>query len=225
MVLAAQGLADEAKGLSFTLDGAPSRGRSPARSGGGSGGGGAAPREHGGGAGPGVAGRVRQPDESRARRVPWLHVERSLHRLDGSVVDPATGIRQNDRLVVVLKVTEAKAEAARLLLVDRLPAGLEIDNPKLLDADALKGLAFAKSDVQPVHTEFRDDRFVAAYTREPSQPAVFTWPTRCGRSRRGPTSIPAPASRTCTARPLRADGHGEPDGGRGEVRRYSTTIG
>ena len=76
--------------------------------------------------------------------------------------------------MVVLKVTEAKAEAARLLLVDRLPAGLEIDNPKLLDADALQGLAFAKSDVQPVHTEFRDDRFVAAYTREPGQSAFFT---------------------------------------------------
>jgi len=101
-------------------------------------------------------------------------IERSFRRLDGSVVDPAGGLRQNDRLVVVLKVTEAKAEAARLLLVDPLPAGLEIDNPKLLDADALQGLAFAKSDVQPVHTEFRDDRFVAAYDRDPSQSAFFT---------------------------------------------------
>jgi alpha-2-macroglobulin len=101
-------------------------------------------------------------------------VERSFRRLDGSVVDPAAGLRQNDRLVVVLKVTEAKAETARLLLVDPLPAGLEIDNPKLLDADALQGLAFAKSDVQPVHTEFRDDRFVAAYDRDPSQSAFFT---------------------------------------------------
>ncbi|SDN01333.1 hypothetical protein SAMN05216360_10570 [Methylobacterium phyllostachyos] len=101
-------------------------------------------------------------------------IERSFRRLDGSVVDPAGGLRQNDRLVVVLKVTEAKAESARLLLVDPLPAGLEIDNPKLLDADALQGLAFAKSDVQPVHTEFRDDRFVAAYDRDPSQSAFFT---------------------------------------------------
>lgn len=101
-------------------------------------------------------------------------IERSFRRLDGSTVDPASGLRQNDRLVVVLKVTEAKAEAARLLLVDPLPAGLEIDNPKLLDADALQGLAFAKSDVQPVHTEFRDDRFVAAYDRDPSQSAFFT---------------------------------------------------
>ena len=90
------------------------------------------------------------------------------------MVDLTQGVRQNDRLVVVLKVAEAKASAGRLLLVDRLPAGLEIDNPKLLDSDALAGLAFAKSDVQPVSTEFRDDRFVAAYERSPEQSAFFT---------------------------------------------------
>ena len=28
--------------------------------------------------------------------------------------------------------------------------------------------------MQPVHTEFRDDRFVAAYERDPSQSAFFT---------------------------------------------------
>ena len=175
MVLAAQGLADEAKGLSFTLDGAPQtgalarsfreadlagEGRVLVNTG-------TAPVQ----VSLGVSGNPMSPEPAESR---GYTMERSLHRLDGSVVDPAAGIRQNDRLVVVLKVTEAKAEAARLLLVDRLPAGLEIDNPKLLDADALQGLAFAKSDVQPVHTEFRDDRFVAAYTREPSQPAFFT---------------------------------------------------
>ena len=67
-----------------------------------------------------------------------------------------------------------RRKPARLLLVDPLPAGLEIDNPKLLDADALQGLAFAKSDVQPVHTEFRDDRFVAAYDGTPEPSAFFT---------------------------------------------------
>ena len=119
----------------------------------------------------GVDGNPLTPEPAESR---GYTVERTFHRLDGSVVDPATGVRQNDRLVVVLKVTEAKAETARLLLVDRLPAGLEIDNPKLLDADALQGLAFAKSEVQPVHNEFRDDRFVAAYDRDPSQPAFFS---------------------------------------------------
>ena len=65
-------------------------------------------------------------------------------------------------------------QSMHLLLVDRLPAGLEIDNPKLLDAEATAGLAWAKSDVQPIHTEFRDDRFVAAYDRDPGQSAFFS---------------------------------------------------
>jgi uncharacterized protein YfaS (alpha-2-macroglobulin family) len=109
-----------------------------------------------------------EPAESRGYAI-----ERTYHRLDGTPVDLIQGVRQNDRLVVVLKVTEAKASPGRLLLVDRLPAGLEIDNPKLLDADALTGLAFAKSDVSPVYTSFRDDRFVAAYERTAEQSAFF----------------------------------------------------
>ncbi|WP_375453409.1 alpha-2-macroglobulin [uncultured Methylobacterium sp.] len=175
MVLAAQGLAKEAEALAFTVDGVAQAGPL-ARSYG------AAaldarpiPVVNTGRAAVqvvvGVSGNpvAAEPAESRGYAI-----ERTYHRLDGAAVDPARGIRQNDRLVVVLKVTEAKASAGRLLLVDRLPAGLEIDNPKLLDADALTGLAFAKSDVQPVHTEFRDDRFVAAYDRSPEQSAFFT---------------------------------------------------
>ncbi len=176
MVLAAESLSREAANLSFSLDGVAQTGplariyRAAALDG-------RTVSLVNTGSAPvqvalGVDGNPLTPEPAESR---GYTVERTFHRLDGSVVDPAAGgIRQNDRLVVVLKVTEAKAEAARLLLVDHLPAGLEIDNPKLLDADALQGLAFAKSEVQPVHTEFRDDRFVAAYERDPSQSAFFT---------------------------------------------------
>src|SRR3712207_7809510 len=44
-------------------------------------------------------------------------------------VDPAQ-VEQNTRLVVVLEVTEPEVKAAQLLLVDRLPAGLEGENPR-----------------------------------------------------------------------------------------------
>nr|WP_245422404.1 alpha-2-macroglobulin [Alsobacter soli] len=100
-------------------------------------------------------------------------VERSFYKLDGIKVEP-TSIRQNDRLVVVLKVTEPEAKFARLLVVDMLPAGLEIDNPKLVDSDSLKSLSWLKRDVEPVAAEYRDDRFVAALDRSPDQPAVFS---------------------------------------------------
>ncbi|WP_298967050.1 alpha-2-macroglobulin [uncultured Methylobacterium sp.] len=174
MVLAAQGLAKETAGLSLAVDGEARPGplyrslRGEALE--------AKPVTIANrGSAPvdvalGISGSPAEPEPAEAR---GYTVERSYHRLDGSPVD-LTQLRQNDRLVVVLKVTEAQARAARLLLVDRLPAGLEIDNPKLLDADALSGLAWVKSDVTPVSTEFRDDRFVAAYDRDPSQSAFFT---------------------------------------------------
>ncbi|GJD94165.1 alpha-2-macroglobulin family protein [Methylobacterium iners] len=175
MVLAAQGLSKDAEAMSFSVDGASQPGalartiKGPALD--------AKPvtivNE---GRGPAqvvvsVAGNPIAPEPPEAR---GYTIERTFHRIDGTAVDPAQGIRQNDRLVVVLKVTEAKASAGRLLLVDRLPAGLEIDNPRLLDADGLAGLSFAKTEVKPVHTEFRDDRFVAAYERTPEQSAFFT---------------------------------------------------
>ncbi|GBU17967.1 MULTISPECIES: alpha-2-macroglobulin [Methylobacterium] len=175
MVLAAQGLTKESETLAFRVDGASEKGqlarsyRGPALD--------AKPvaivNE---GTAPAqvsvsVAGNPVAPEPAESR---GYTIERSYHRIDGSAVDLTRGVRQNERLAVVLKVTEAKASAGRLLLVDRLPAGLEIDNPKLLDADALQGLAFAKSDVQPVHSEFRDDRFVAAFERTPEQSAFFT---------------------------------------------------
>ena len=175
MVLAAEGLAKDAEALSFSVDGTRQSGpvsrlyRAPALD--------ARPvtiTNDGTGAAQtvvSVSGNPIAPEPAESR---GYSIERTYHRLDGTVVDLTQGVRQNDRLVVVLKVAEAKASAGRLLLVDRLPAGLEIDNPKLLDSDALAGLAFAKSDVQPVSTEFRDDRFVAAYERSPEQSAFFT---------------------------------------------------
>jgi uncharacterized protein YfaS (alpha-2-macroglobulin family) len=95
-------------------------------------------------------------------------VERTYYTLDGKKVDlaSATGglgkLKQNDRLVAVLKV-DATDTGGRILLVDRLPAGLEIENPRLVDSGDLKSLSWLKTTATPQHTEFRDDRFVAAF--------------------------------------------------------------
>jgi hypothetical protein len=100
-------------------------------------------------------------------------IERSYYRLDGSKVDPAQ-VRQNDRLVTVLKVTEPEAKYARVLVVDRLPAGFEIDNPKLVDSGSVAALSWLKTEVEPANVEYRDDRFVAAFDRAEGQSAFFT---------------------------------------------------
>ncbi len=95
-------------------------------------------------------------------------IERSYYTLDGKLVDlkSAVGgkgeIKQNERLVAVVKV-QAKEPGGRVLLVDRLPAGFEIDNPRIVDSGDVKALDWLKTTVQPEHSEFRDDRFVAAF--------------------------------------------------------------
>jgi alpha-2-macroglobulin len=99
-------------------------------------------------------------------------IERGFFKLDGTKFE-AKSVTQNDRFVIVLKVTEAEAKYAKLLLVDRLPAGLEIDNPNLVDGGAIDAFAWLKKDVDPDHTEYRDDRFVAAFDRADGQSAFF----------------------------------------------------
>jgi len=100
-------------------------------------------------------------------------IERHYHRLDGREVDP-TMVGQNDRLAVVLKVTETESKRARLLLTDPLSAGFEIDNPALVEDGAVPNLPGLDSRVVPTHTEFRDDRFTAAFDRSPEDSAFFS---------------------------------------------------
>ena len=116
-----------------------------------------------------VAGQpsVKEPAESQGYQI-----ERQFFSLDGKPAD-LNNVKQNDRIVVTLKVTELEAAYARLLLVDMLPAGLEIDNPRLVDSGSIESLPWLKSDVTADHSEYKDDRFVAAFSREGRQKAVF----------------------------------------------------
>jgi len=99
-------------------------------------------------------------------------IERAYLTLAGKKIDPAA-IKQNDRFVVALKITENEAAFARLLLVDRLPAGLEIDNPDLFEGGSVEALSWLKKTVEPTHAEYRDDRFVAAFARDGGEKATF----------------------------------------------------
>lgn len=94
-----------------------------------------------------------------------LTVTRAYYTLSGEEVDPAK-VAQNTRLVVVLQVDEAAPQKARLLVVDHLPAGFEIDNPRLVTSAEVKTLPWLDQNYAPGHSEFRDDRFVAAFNRD-----------------------------------------------------------
>jgi alpha-2-macroglobulin len=168
MVLAARALAEEAKSMSLMVNGAPHHGQllrgftaaelqagtvtvvnngdAPA------------------GAVVSVLGASLTPEPPVSK---GFTIERTYYSLDGRKIElaSATGgqgqLAQNDRLVVVLKI-EAMESGGRILLVDRLPAGLEIENPRLVDSGDIKTLNWLKTTT-PQHTEFRDDRFVAAF--------------------------------------------------------------
>ena len=169
MLLAAHALAQEAKGMALAVNGQPHQGELVRA---------VAPKELQAGplaivnAGDAPVGAVvsvigaaltPEPPVSRG-----FTVERTYYTLDGKKVDlaSATGgtatLKQNDRLVVVLKV-DATDTGGRILLVDRLPAGLEIENPRLVDFGDIRSLSWLKTTVAPQHAEFRDDRFVAAF--------------------------------------------------------------
>jgi hypothetical protein len=107
-----------------------------------------------------VSGSGIQPEPSLEA---GFKIERRTFSPDGREVK-FDRVQQNDRIVVVLRVTEAEAKAGHIIVEDRLPAGFEIENPALLKGSDLKAFAWLPSNLNPVHTGFRDDRFIAAYS-------------------------------------------------------------
>ncbi len=71
--------------------------------------------------------------------------------------------KQNDRMVVVLTISDNDHKGGRLLLTDHIPAGFMIENPNLVTGSNLQNFAWLKPSIWPVHQSFKDDKFVAAF--------------------------------------------------------------
>ncbi|MCX8572675.1 alpha-2-macroglobulin family protein [Aminobacter sp. MET-1] len=99
-------------------------------------------------------------------------IERTYYRLDGSEAN-VTEVNQNERFVVVLKVTELNDWPSRIVVADMLPAGFEIDNPGLVNSASLSNFPWLEQ-TQAAHLEFRDDRFVAAMDSDGDSGREFT---------------------------------------------------
>jgi uncharacterized protein YfaS (alpha-2-macroglobulin family) len=88
-------------------------------------------------------------------------VERTVYDLDGNPVD-VSAVPVNTRLAVVVTVRALTEHPGRLMVVDRLPAGLVIDNPRLVRSGDLGGLSFLDTVDEPEHSSFYRDRFEVA---------------------------------------------------------------
>jgi len=100
-------------------------------------------------------------------------IERFFFTLDGEVAD-VTKVKQNERFAVVLKITEGQPTFGRIIVADYLPAGFEIDNPRLVSSGDTGTLSWIEDAKAPEDAQFRDDRFTAAFNRSASDKAVFT---------------------------------------------------
>ena len=99
-------------------------------------------------------------------------ISRDFYTPDGKLTDVAT-VRQNDRFVVVVSVQGDRARAGRLLVVDPIPAGFEIENPNLSASGATQSYDWLSVGNAARHTEARSDRFVAAVNRRSNDPLEF----------------------------------------------------
>jgi len=100
-------------------------------------------------------------------------IERTFHTLDGEVAD-VSAVARNERFLVVVKVTQADAWPARVLVQDLLPGGFEIENPRLVASADLAAFDWLPQ-VTAAHTEARADRFVAAFDRAAGDEREFTF--------------------------------------------------
>ncbi|KIC49601.1 alpha-2-macroglobulin family protein [Tateyamaria sp. ANG-S1] len=86
-------------------------------------------------------------------------ISRSAFSMEGTPVDGPWRI--GERRAIVLTITPFEEVGARLIVDDPLPAGIEIDNPRLIRSGDVSGLDWLEQ-VNTEHAEFRSDRFLAA---------------------------------------------------------------
>ncbi len=107
------------------------------------------------------------PIKSPPPRSHPIALERSLHNADGTPIGNRT-LKVGETVLVRIKAS-ANTPIGNGLVVDKIPAGLEIENTNIVQGEQMDVVkvggidpAAAMSDSRIKHVEFRDDRFVAA---------------------------------------------------------------
>lgn len=115
---------------------------------------------------------VATPSEPLPAGGKGFTIKRAYYRLDGTQVN-VSEVKQNERFVVVINLKQLRDVPSRIIVNDLLPAGFEIENPRLVksaDNDNFKWLPKSATS----HVEFRNDRFIAAFNRAKGGKSQFT---------------------------------------------------
>ncbi|PRH81360.1 alpha-2-macroglobulin family protein [Arenimonas caeni] len=142
-----------------------------------------------------------------------ISIVRSWHTPDGKPWKPGP-LREGEVLVAALRI-EAREAMPDALVVDHLPAGLEIENLNLADPDqwagvVINGVTVSERDyaAQLLHEEFRDDRYVAALQLERGQAAHLFYLVRAVTP--GTYVVPPPQAEDMYRPELRGVGRAAP---------------
>ncbi len=141
-----------------------------------------------------------------------LHIER--HFLDAKGNSKPVSALKSGELVMVWLDVWADKNVPDALVVDLLPAGLELENQNLSDSSAsleessseVQGLLNQMQQADIQHLEFRDDRFVAALPLSEGQHATLVYLARAVTP--GSYTVPVPQVESMYIPQWRANGVG-----------------
>ncbi len=141
-----------------------------------------------------------------------IYIKRNLYDLDGVPVGDRP-LTVGEMLVAHLSV-EVEDPIYDGLVVDLLPAGLELENQNMAHSEKLSDLVIDKvnmkkamADRRIVHTQYRDDRFVAALHLDPIGPANLFYLVRVVSP--GVFGVPAPYAEDMYRPEIRGIGSGQ----------------
>lgn len=101
-----------------------------------------------------------------------MEVQRRFFTLDGKAIDPKA-VAQGTMMVAVVTGRTTSGLGNQLMVIDLLPAGFEIENPRLVGSTTASEIGWLPQMTFPQYQEALDDRYVAAFdTTENSSFAI-----------------------------------------------------
>jgi uncharacterized protein YfaS (alpha-2-macroglobulin family) len=101
-------------------------------------------------------------------------LDKQLYTMDGEPIEIAQ-IKQHSRIVVLLTGEIRDRSITHPLITDWLGAGFEIENVTLTGIDATDGLKWIGKKTATLHSEYRNDRFVSALSRDDNSSFVAAY--------------------------------------------------